>query len=120
MRVRRFGTWFFQRKCELLDFEIKQSGKNPARWEKKGARLYTVTNVIRYPELRSFFTNRLLNMITILGGFIFYVGIQEKLPILVHDTSQKSALLNGFLLRHFKRIEWVLRLKIASHRILFL
>ena len=35
--VRGFGTWFFQRKCELLDFEIKRSGEHPALWEKKGS-----------------------------------------------------------------------------------
>jgi len=52
----------FQRKCELLDFEIKRSGKNPAQWEKKGASLYTVTNVNKYPELRRF-TNRLFDRI---------------------------------------------------------
>ena len=28
--VRGFGTWFFQRKCEYLQFEIKRSGKHPA------------------------------------------------------------------------------------------
>ena len=42
VEVRGFGTWFFQRKCELLDFEIKRSGEHPALWEKKGASLYTV------------------------------------------------------------------------------
>ena len=35
--VRAFGTWFFQRKRELLDFEIRRSGKHPAVWEKKGS-----------------------------------------------------------------------------------
>ena len=43
--VRNFGTWFFQRKCELLQFEIDRSAKHPASWEKKGAGLYTKTNV---------------------------------------------------------------------------
>ena len=28
--VRGFGTWFYQRKCELLDFEIRRSGKHAA------------------------------------------------------------------------------------------
>ena len=45
--MRRFGTWFYQRKYELLAFEIERSGKHPALWEKKGASLYTVTNVSR-------------------------------------------------------------------------
>ena len=60
--VRGFGTWFFQRKCELLDFEIRRSGEHPAVWEKKGSSLYTVKNVKRYPELRRT-TFRLLNKI---------------------------------------------------------
>ena len=74
--VRGFGTWFFQRKCQLLDAEIQRSGKHPAFWEKKGSSLYTVRNVLRYPELRHF-THRLFNKIERLGGFIFYVGIKK-------------------------------------------
>ena len=35
--LRGFGTWFFQRKCDLLAFEIERSGQHPALWEKKGA-----------------------------------------------------------------------------------
>ena len=35
--VRGFGTWFYQRKCDLLDFEIQRSGEHPAVWEKKGS-----------------------------------------------------------------------------------
>lgn len=34
-QVRGFGTWFFQRKCELLDFEIKRAGEHPAVWERR-------------------------------------------------------------------------------------
>ena len=29
--VRPFGSWFFQRKCELLKFEIERAGKHPAQ-----------------------------------------------------------------------------------------
>lgn len=36
-QVRGFGTWFSQRKCELLDFEIQRSGEHPTVWEKKGS-----------------------------------------------------------------------------------
>ena len=74
--VRGFGTWFFQRKCELLDFEIKRSGEHPAVWEKKGASLFTVRNVTQYRELRRL-TNRLFNKIEKLHGFVFYVGIRK-------------------------------------------
>jgi len=74
--VRAFGTWFYQRKCELLDWEIKRAGEHPAVWEKKGAALYTVQNVRKYTELRSF-TNRFFNKINKTGGFIFYVGMNK-------------------------------------------
>lgn len=74
--VRGFGTWFFPRKCELLEFEIRRSGKHPALWEKKGASLYAVTNVTRYAELRRI-TNRLVNKIEALGGFVFFFGLKK-------------------------------------------
>ena len=71
--VRGFGTWFYQRKCDLLDFEIRRSGEHPAVWEKKGSSLFTVRNVTQYPELRQT-TFRLLNKIQNLGGHVFYRG----------------------------------------------
>ena len=74
--VRGFGTWFFQRKANLLAFEIQRSGKHPAVWEKKGSSLYTVTNVGRYRELRTF-TNRFFKKIKSIGGFILYVGVTK-------------------------------------------
>jgi hypothetical protein len=74
--VRGFGTWFFQRKCELLQFEINRSGKHAAVWEKKGASLYTAVNVTKYAELRKF-TFRLFNKIRDLGGFTFHVGVKK-------------------------------------------
>ena len=74
--VRGFGTWFFKRKAELLAFEIQRSGKHPAVWEKKGSSLYTVTNIGRYRELRTF-TSRFFNKIKSIGGFVFYVGIKK-------------------------------------------
>ena len=93
-RVRGFGTWFFQRKCQLLSYEIQRSGKHPAQWEKKGSSLYTVKNVHRYQELRHF-TNRLLNNIRYLGGFIFYVGIRKtKLPDAHNPNKLQQAILH--------------------------
>lgn len=99
--VRGFGTWFFQRKCELLDFEIKRAGVHPAIWEKKGASLYTVTNVTKYRELRNT-TNRLLNKIETIGGFVFYVGLQKNLP---PDKHNPNYLYNRVLLEAIKRID---------------
>ncbi|MGV3492084.1 MAG: DUF3800 domain-containing protein [Devosia sp.] len=86
-QVRNFGTWFFQRKSELLAWELQRAQASagpadefhPATWEKKGASLYTAVNVTQYIELRNF-TNRFLNKINSIGGFVFYVGIRKTLP----------------------------------------
>ena len=99
--VRSFGTWFFQRKCELLDYEIKRSGKHPALWEKKGAALYTVRNVTKYPELRKF-TFRLLNEISKRGGHTFYVGIKKHAAPEDHRPNQ---LYIRMLLEAIKRLD---------------
>lgn len=86
-QVRGFGTWFFQRKKELLAFEIERSGTHPAIWEKKGTSLYTVTNVTKYRELRQF-TFRLFNKIDSCGGFLFYVGGTKPHSPDEHDPNQ--------------------------------
>ena len=99
--VRGFGTWFFQRKCGLLDFEIKRSGEHPAVWEKKGASLFTVTNVTRYPELRGL-TNRLFNKIEMLGGFVFYVGVRKTAAPAEHNPNRLYA---RVFLEAIKRID---------------
>ena len=99
--IRRFGTWFYQRKCEILAFEIERSGKHPALWEKKGASLYTVTNVGRYPELRKF-TNRLLNRIDALGGFALHVGVRKTSTPKTHDPNRLFATV---FLEAIKRID---------------
>ncbi len=79
-QVRQFATWFFKRKCELLHFEIERSGEHPARWEKKGSQLYTLRNVMRYPQLRHF-THRLLNKIKAMGGHVFFTGTRKFWPV---------------------------------------
>ncbi len=99
--VRGFGTWFFQRKCQLLAAEIQRSRKHPAFWEKKGSLLYTVNNVRKYPEIRRF-TNRLFNKIEGLGGFIFYVGIKKTMPPTQHRPNRLYA---KVLLEAIKRID---------------
>ena len=99
--IRRFGTWFYQRKCEILAFEIERSGKHPALWEKKGASLYTVTNVGRYPELRKF-TSRLLNRIDALGGFALHVGVRKTSTPKTHDPNRLFATV---FLEAIKRID---------------
>lgn len=99
--VRGFGTWFFQRKCELLKFEIDRSGEHPAVWEKKGASLFTVTNVTKYRELRNF-TNRLFNKIEKLGGFVFYVGLRKVAAPAAHVPNR---LYGSVLVEAIKRID---------------
>lgn len=99
--VRGFGTWFFKRKCELLQFEIDRSGSHPATWEKKGSSLYTVQNITNYPELRKF-TFRLFNKIQKSGGFLFYVGGYKSEPPGTHDPNH----LYGYVLREaIKRLD---------------
>lgn len=83
--VRAFGTWFFQRKCELLAHELARSGRHPAVWEKKGSSLYRAASLARYPALRSA-TNRLLNRIVRTRGRVFYVGVRKKDPAR-HDSN---------------------------------
>jgi len=99
--VRNFGTWFYQRKCELLKFEIDRSDMHPSVWEKKGSALYTVRNVKTYRELRNF-TNRLFNKIKTLGGFAFYVGQGKHDAPDVHDA---NALYRHILREAIKRID---------------
>ena len=97
--VRGFGTWFYQRKCELLDFEIRRSGKHPATWEKKGASLYRAANLRRYRQLRRT-TNRLLGRIERSGGHVFYVGIRKTTQPDEHDAnSLYSAMLREAIRR---------------------
>ncbi|MDE4132762.1 DUF3800 domain-containing protein [Phaeobacter sp. QD34_3] len=99
--VRSFGTWFYQRKCELLKFELDRSDAHPSVWEKKGSSLYTVRNVRKYRELRNF-TNRLLNKIDALGGFVFYVGQGKHASPEDHDA---NALYRYILREAIKRID---------------
>ncbi|MCY4200226.1 MAG: DUF3800 domain-containing protein [Gammaproteobacteria bacterium] len=100
-KARGFGTWFFQRKCELLDFEIRQSGKHPSIWEKKGSSLYTTKNVVRYPELRRT-TFRLLSKIENVGGRIFYVGIRKTADPGTHDA---NSLYSSILAEAIRRLD---------------
>jgi hypothetical protein len=84
-QVRNFATYFFQLKNRLLEFELNKSGVHPAKWEKKGAALYTTKNVIKYPELKKA-TYRLFNKINKSGGFVFYVGLEKRKDLDRHDS----------------------------------
>ena len=84
-----------------MDFEIKRSGTHPAVWEKKGASLYTVTNVTKYRELRQF-TFRLFNKIKNSGGFVFCVGIRKTAAPGIHNPNRMYV---KVLLGAIKRID---------------
>ena len=93
-RVRAFATWFYQLKCNLLQFEINNAGIPAYQWEKKGASLYTTTNVLKYRELRNA-TFRLLNRIERDGGIVFYVGIQKTHPTFPKPSVIQRPRING-------------------------
>lgn len=99
--VRAFGTWFFQRKCQLLKFDLERSGQHPAVWEKKGSSLYTAVNVERYPQLRRF-THRMFNKIETVGGFVLYVGVKKTAS---PDMHRPNRLYTRVLLEAVKRVD---------------
>ncbi|WP_420636669.1 DUF3800 domain-containing protein [Candidatus Palauibacter sp.] len=81
-RVRGFGTWFFKRKCQLLERDIEESGQHPARWEKKGSRLYTVRNIKRYPALGSLLDDSSTRLMSLRASFSMLDSRK-----LIHQTS---------------------------------
>ena len=109
-QVRNFSTYFFKLKNRLLDYELKKSGVHPAKWEKKGASLYTVTNVVKYKQLRQA-TNRLLNQIKKVGGFTVYVGIEKERQLEKHDSKK---LYHSVLKEVIKRIDQEMEVRDAS------
>ena len=60
-----------------------------------------MTNVTRYPELRRF-TNRMLNRIEALGGFVLHVGIRKTAAPERHDPNRLYA---RVFLEAIKRID---------------
>jgi hypothetical protein len=99
--VRDFGSWFFRRKSELLAWEIEQSGKHPAHFEKKGSALYTSLNVEKYPELRRF-TLRFLAALPKFGASVFFVGIEKTRDLTAHNG---DALYEHVLREAIKRLD---------------
>ena len=99
-QIRSFGTWFFNRKCQLLSWEIEQSGEHPAIWEKKGSALYTVKNMTKYPEIIRTM-HRILNKIQKIGGNIVYVGVEKRK---IADDNNSDGLYTGLLNELIKRL----------------
>lgn len=100
-KVRAFASWFYQLKCHLLQFEIDRDGVPAYQWEKKGAALYTSTNVLKYRELRNA-TFRLMNRIERDEGIVFYVGVQKTHPPESHNS---KSLYRAVLRESIKRID---------------
>ncbi len=98
--VRHFGSWVFQNKCRLFQWEIDRSQKPAWEWEKKGSRFYTVRNIKQYYHLRNF-TIRFLKTIKSFGGFVFYFGRKKTKPPEIHDS---TALYTSVLRESIKRI----------------
>lgn len=98
-QVRRFSTFFFQLKNRLLEFE--RDNVHPAKWEKKGASLYTTANVLAYRELRQA-TNRILNQIAAIGGCVFYHGVEKDRAPAVHNS---KVLYRAILREAIKRLD---------------
>lgn len=89
-QVREFAIEFYQLKCQLLAWDLKNN--NPSnlqsyQWEKKGSQLYTVRNVTAYRNLRSA-TNRILNRITKVGGYVYYSGTHKTVSPDDHNASE--------------------------------
>ena len=76
-QTRGFGTWFYQRKLDLLGNQVGSLDRHPSEWERKGSKFFSVTNVTRNSGVRSM-AYRLFNKIDGLGGFVFYVGVKKK------------------------------------------
>jgi hypothetical protein len=112
--VRAFATWFYQLKCNLLRFEIDRDGIPAYQWEKKGAALYTTTNVLKYRELRQA-TFRLMNRIERDGGMVFYVGLQKT-----HrpELNNSKRLYRAVLRESIKRIDQFCTVRHAHFQII--
>lgn len=90
--VREFAIFYYQLKCQLLRWELESIEKNPDKippyqWEKKGSSLYTVKNINAYRELRQA-TNRLLNKVQSIGGYVFYTGEHKTTNHLEHNSTE--------------------------------
>ncbi|GAB2746892.1 DUF3800 domain-containing protein [Sinomonas soli] len=88
-RVREFGSFFFNLKNNLLQWELNQSGVHPNRWEKKGSALLTTKNIGTYPQVRSAM-NRIFNKLESLDGRVFFYGQLKPKggPEIITETSR--------------------------------
>ncbi|EMB6139672.1 TPA: DUF3800 domain-containing protein [Proteus mirabilis] len=94
-RVRDFSHFFFKLKQNLFGkYEIPAARKKEeeaggkfqlSNWEKKGSKQYSVANLKNYKSFLIGSTGRIINNITKMGGFLFYVGEAKKRGIEKHN-----------------------------------
>lgn len=87
--VRQMGGYFEYVKEHLLDWEIKRSQVHPKRWEKKGSKLLTTTNIENYGEEINPAINRIFRKLGELDGRIFFYGQQKPIGT-VKETNETS------------------------------
>jgi len=103
-RVRDFGAFFQSLKCDLLEWEIAQSGVHPGRWEKKGSALLTTANIDRYPEVAKAI-KRILSRISTDGGRVFFYG-QVK-PVGPNGGGERTRdRYDHVMIQSIKRLGW--------------
>lgn len=101
-RVRDFGSFFQNLKCDLLEWEIAQSGTHPGRWEKKGSALLTTQNIDKYPEVK-FALRRILRRIRDDGGRVFFYG-QIK-PVGAESPETSRSRYDHVMIQSIKRLD---------------
>lgn len=99
--VRNFSTYFYQLKCRLCKEELERAQMPAYSWEMKGSSVYRLKNIQNYLSLRQG-TNRLLNRISKVGGFVFYVGIRKYMS---PQESCSEALYKAVLKEAIKRLD---------------
>ncbi|WP_083912288.1 DUF3800 domain-containing protein [Corynebacterium mastitidis] len=89
--ARALGGYFEQIKWDLLSWEIERDRAHPHRWEKKGARLLTSTNLSRYGgEIRPAL-KRIYEKLDSVGGRIFFFGQETPCgPVSVTGETSKD------------------------------
>ena len=102
--VREFAIYFYKLKCHQLAWDLQHKSPRqlpPYQWEKKGASIYTPTNIAKYQSLRrSRF--RLLNQIKQVGRYMFYTGEHTTAAPDTHDSTETF---KRQLLRSIRKID---------------
>lgn len=101
--VRSFSAFFQNLKCELLEWEIAQSGEHPGRWEKKGSALLTTQNIEKYPEVGKAI-KRIFARIRRDGGSVFFYGQVKPVGANVAESSRQRY--DHVMIQSIRRLGW--------------